>query len=37
LYALIFEIREDRKGEYYHLVTLWKATREEEDLYEECS
>ena len=35
LYALIFEIREDNEGEYYHLVTLRKATREEENLYAE--
>ena len=35
LYALIFEIRDDEEGEYYHLVTLWKATREEQHLYEE--
>jgi len=34
LYSLIFEIREDHEGEYYHLVTLWKATREEQTLYE---
>ena len=27
LYTVIFEVREDREGEYYHLVTLWKATR----------
>jgi uncharacterized DUF497 family protein len=37
LYSLIFEVREDRDGEFYHLVTLWKATKEEEDLYEEHS
>ena len=37
LYSLIFEIREDPEGEYYHLVTLWKATKEEEELYEEYS
>jgi len=37
LYALIFEIREDEDGEYYHLVTLWKATTEEQQLYEEHS
>jgi len=37
LYALIFEVREDDEGEYYRLVTLWKATREEEELYEEHS
>jgi uncharacterized DUF497 family protein len=34
LYSLIFEVREDGEGEYYHLVTLWKATREEQQLYE---
>jgi uncharacterized DUF497 family protein len=34
LYTLIFEVREDRLGEYYHLVTLWRATREERQLYE---
>jgi uncharacterized DUF497 family protein len=37
LYAVIFEIREDEEGELYHLVTLWKATREEQELYEEHS
>lgn len=35
LYAVIFEIREDDKGEYYQLVTLWKATKEEQQLYED--
>jgi uncharacterized DUF497 family protein len=35
LYSLIFEIREDAEGEFYHLVTLWKSTREEQALYEE--
>jgi uncharacterized DUF497 family protein len=35
LYTLIFEVRDDDKGEFYHLVTLWKATREEQILYEE--
>ena len=34
LYSLIFEVRGDRESEYYHLVTLWKATREERQLYE---
>ena len=34
LYTLIFEIREDNEGEFYHLVTLWKATWEERILYE---
>jgi uncharacterized DUF497 family protein len=37
LYTLIFEVREDEQGEFYHLVTLWKATREERRLYEEHS
>jgi uncharacterized DUF497 family protein len=37
LYAVIFEIREDEEGEYYHLVTLWKATKQEQKLYEEHS
>jgi uncharacterized protein len=37
LYTLIFEVREDLDGEYYHLVTLWKATKEEQQLYEEYS
>ena len=37
LYALIFEVREDNGGEYYHLVTLWKATTQEQQLYEEHS
>ena len=35
LYSVIFEIREDADGEYYHLITLWKATKEERKLYEE--
>ena len=35
LYSLIFEVREDDEGEYYHLVTLWKSTREERKLYAE--
>jgi len=37
LYAVIFELREDKEGEYYHLVKLWKATKEEEELHEEHS
>jgi uncharacterized DUF497 family protein len=35
LYSLIFEIREDGEGELYRLVTLWKSTREEQELYDE--
>ena len=37
LYSVIFEPRHDKEGEYYHLVTLWKATKEERQLYEEHS
>jgi len=37
LYTVIFEMREDEAGEFYHLVTLWKATRQERELYEEHS
>ena len=37
LYSLIFEIREDEEGEFYHLVTLWKSTKEEQTLYEKLS
>ncbi len=36
LYSLIFEIREDEDGEYYHLVTLWRSTRQEKELYVEA-
>lgn len=36
-YAVIFEVRQDEEGEYCHLVTLWKATRQEQKLYEEHS
>jgi uncharacterized DUF497 family protein len=34
LFTPIFEIREDNRGEYDHLVTLWRSTREERELYE---
>ena len=37
LYSVIFEVREDEDREYYHLVTLWKSTKQEEKLYEEYS
>jgi hypothetical protein len=33
----IYEVREDKEGEYYHLVTLWKPTKKEEKLYEQNS
>jgi len=35
LCSVIFEIRHDADGEYYHLVTAWKATKEEEQSYAE--
>ena len=35
LISLIFEIHEDALGEYYHLITLWRATPQERKLYEE--
>jgi len=33
--SVIFEFWEDEEGEFYHLVTLWKSTREESKLYGE--
>jgi len=35
LCSAIFEIRYDSEGEYYHLITAWKATKEEEQSYAE--
>ena len=35
LCSVIFEIRSDTDGEYYHLVTAWKATKKEEQVYAE--
>lgn len=35
LCSVIFEIRHDDNGEYYRLITAWKATREEEKSYAE--
>jgi len=29
LYSLIYEVRQDAGGAYYHLVTLWRATKED--------
>jgi uncharacterized DUF497 family protein len=29
LYSVIYEVRHDADGEFCHLVTLWKATKEE--------
>jgi uncharacterized DUF497 family protein len=37
LCSVIFEVRTDKEGEYHHLVTLWKATREERTVYEEST
>lgn len=37
LFSVVFEMRKDAGGEYFHLVTLWRATREEQKLYEESS
>ena len=37
LYTVIFEVREDREGQRYRLITLWKATKEERELYEKAS
>jgi uncharacterized protein len=33
LCSVIFEIRSDSEREYFHLVTAWKATKEEEECY----
>ena len=35
LCSVIFEIRHDIEGQYYHLVTAWKATKEEQLSYVE--
>ena len=35
LYSVIYEIRQDGDGEFNHLVTLWKATKEERRAYAE--
>jgi uncharacterized DUF497 family protein len=35
LYSVIFEVRHDHEGEFHHLVTLWKATKEEKQAYAE--
>ena len=32
---VIFEIRREAGGEYFHLVKAWKATKEEEQSYAE--
>jgi uncharacterized DUF497 family protein len=35
LCSVIFEIRKDSEGEFYRLITAWKATRQEEEAYAE--
>jgi uncharacterized DUF497 family protein len=35
LCSVIFEIRHDEAGDYYHLITAWKATEWEEQIYAE--
>ena len=37
MYSVIFELREDDEGEYCQLITLWRATKEERQLYEDHS
>jgi len=35
LCSVVFEIRQDDSGDYYHLITAWKASKEEQRSYEE--
>jgi uncharacterized DUF497 family protein len=35
LCSVVFEIRSDSEGEYYHLITAWKATQQEQQIYAE--
>ena len=35
LCSVMFEFRQDSEGEYIHLITAWKATKEEEQSYAE--
>ena len=35
LYTVVYEERRDDDGQYLHLVTLWKSTKEERSKYEE--
>ena len=35
LCSVIFEIRRDNEDEYYHLITAWRATKEEQQFYAE--
>jgi uncharacterized DUF497 family protein len=33
VYSVTFEIRHDPEGEFYHLITAWRATIAEEQIY----
>lgn len=33
LCSVVFEIRKDAAGEYCHLITAWKANKQEEETY----
>lgn len=35
LCSVIFEVRRDSDGEFYHLITAWKSTKQEEQSYAE--
>jgi uncharacterized DUF497 family protein len=35
LCSVIFEVRHESEGEYHHLITAWKSTKEEEQSYAE--
>ena len=35
LCSVIFDIRSDSEGEFYHLITAWKSTEQEEQSYAE--
>ena len=35
LCSVVFEIRQDSEGEYYHLITAWRCTNQEEESYAE--
>lgn len=35
MFSVVFEPRSDREGDYYWLVTLWRATKQEIERYEE--
>ncbi len=37
LFSAVFGDREDEEGEVLHLVTLWRSTKEEIQLYEDNS